>query len=244
MYETRPLRILLTGATGLVGQGVARACLASPQVARTAALVRGKAPLDARIEQIVLADFQHARGVGPQLAGFDACFYCAGAPPVGTAEDEYRKVTLDATLAVAAAWAEANPDGRFLYVSGAHANAHSRIMPLRIKGETEAALAHLAVRTVMLRPAGVRPVAGTGTRHASLSLWRSPDGGGGPRPALTGDQQRSHRPRDDRAGDDAGAAAGAGMCADQPAGWRCCNLMGAVHICCTSRLLQSSLILL
>lgn len=61
---------------------------------------------------------------------------------------------------MAAAWAEANPDGRFLYVSGAHANPHSRIMPLRIKGETEAALAQLAVRTVMLRPAEVRPVAG------------------------------------------------------------------------------------
>lgn len=248
MYETRPLRILLTGATGLVGQGVARACLASPQVARTAALVRGKARLDARIEQIVLADFQHARGVGPQLAGFDACFYCAGAPPVGTAEDEYRKVTLDATLAVAAAWAEANPDGRFLYVSGAHANPHSRIMPLRIKGETEAALAQLAVRTVM--PASRRGAPGDGHRHpscgveAAVSLWRSPDGGGGPRPALTGDQQRSHRPRDDRAGDDAGPAAGAGMCADQPTGGRCCSLMGVVHICCTSRLLQSSLILL
>lgn len=183
MYETRPLRILLTGATGLVGQGVARACLASPQVTRTAALVRGKAPLDARIEQIVLADFQHARGVGPQLAGFDACFYCAGAPPVGTAEDEYRKVTLDATLAVAAAWAEANPDGRFLYVSGAHANPRSRIMPLRIKGETEAALAQLAVRTVMLRPAGVRPVTGTGTRHAALKpLYRF----GGPLMAAAG----------------------------------------------------------
>ncbi|WP_127563356.1 NAD(P)H-binding protein [Stenotrophomonas indicatrix] len=183
MYETRPLRILLTGATGLVGQGVARACLASPQVARTAALVRGKARLDARIEQIVLADFQHARDVSPQLAGFDACFYCAGAPPVGTAEDEYRKVTLDATVAVAAAWAEANPDGRFLYVSGAHANPHSRIMPLRIKGETEAALAQLAVRTVMLRPAGVRPVTGTGTRHAALKpLYRF----GGPLMAAAG----------------------------------------------------------
>ncbi|MEG0184895.1 MAG: NAD(P)H-binding protein [Stenotrophomonas sp.] len=173
MHERRPLRVLLTGATGLVGQGVARACLLSPAVGRTTALVRSSGQLDTRIEPVVLADFQRADSVRPHLRGFDACFYCAGAPPVGTPEDAYRKVTLDATLAVARAWAAENPEGCFLYVSGAHADPGSRIMPLRIKGETEAALAQLAVRSVMLRPAGVRPVAGTGTRHAALKpLYR------------------------------------------------------------------------
>jgi len=173
LAEDARLAILVAGATGLVGQGVTRSCLASPWVARTMALVRREQPMAPSLAQIVLPDFRQADAAGDALAGFDACFYCAGAPPVGTAEAEYRRVTLDSTLAVAQAWAAANPHGCFLYVSGAHADPRSRIMPLRVKGEIEAALAQLPIRTVMLRPAGVRPVAGTGTRHAALKpLYR------------------------------------------------------------------------
>lgn len=162
------LQVLITGASGLVGQGVLRACLASPHVQGVTALVRNAGGLPDGVRAIVLPDFTRADALGEQLAGFQACFYCAGAPPIGTPEAEYRAVTLTATLAVARAWASANPTGRFLYVSGAHADPDSRFMPLRIKGETEAALTALPIRTVMLRPGGVRPVAGTGTRHPLL----------------------------------------------------------------------------
>ncbi|WP_312315811.1 NAD-dependent epimerase/dehydratase family protein [Stenotrophomonas sp.] len=162
------MKILVTGATGLVGQGVLRACQASAAVERLAVLVRKGGDAPAGVEEIVLPDFEHAADVASLLAGFDACFYCAGAPPVGTPEPEYRKVTLDATLAVAQAWAGANPEGRFLYVSGAYAGPDSHMMPLRIKGETEHALTQLPITTVMLRPGGVRPVEGTGTRHGAL----------------------------------------------------------------------------
>ncbi|WP_282295284.1 NAD-dependent epimerase/dehydratase family protein [Stenotrophomonas sp. PS02289] len=162
------MKILVTGATGLVGQGVLRACQASAAVERLAVLVRKGGDAPAGVEEIVLPDFERASDVASLLVGFDACFYCAGAPPVGTPEPEYRKVTLDATLAVARAWAGANPEGRFLYVSGAYADPDSHMMPLRIKGETEHALAQLPITTVMLRPGGVRPVEGTGTRHGAL----------------------------------------------------------------------------
>lgn len=162
------MKILVTGSTGLVGQGVLKACQASAAVARLAVLVRKGGDAPAGVEEIVLADFLQAAAVAPLLAGFDACFYCAGAPPVGTPEAEYRHVTVDATLAVARAWGEANPEGRFFYVSGAYADPDSRVMPLRIKGEAERALSALAITTVMLRPGGVRPVEGTGTRHGAL----------------------------------------------------------------------------
>jgi len=168
MGNGNAMRVLLVGATGLVGQGVLQACLQSADVGHVAALVRRPGSVPDNVDQIVLADFQRAATLGDALAGFDACFYCAGAPPVGTPEPEYRQVTLQVTRTVAEAWAAANPGGCFLYVSGAHANPHSRIMPLRVKGETEQALADLPVRTVMLRPAGVRPVSGTGTRHTLL----------------------------------------------------------------------------
>lgn len=173
MPATSRFDVLMTGASGLVGQGVLRACQASADVERVTALVRRSGSVADGVEEIVLPDFLHADAIGDQLAGFDACFYCAGAPPMGTPEPEYRAVTLEATLAVARAWAAANPQGRFFYVSGAHANPDSVFMPLRIKGETERALASLPIRTVMLRPGGVRPVAGTGTRHGMLKpLYR------------------------------------------------------------------------
>ncbi len=177
------LRILLTGAAGLVGQGVALACQRSPQVAHLTALVRRPGSLNGPGSELIVPDFLRMQGRHEQLAGFDACFYCAGAPPVGTAEAEYRRVTLDITLAVARAWAAANPEGRFLYVSGAGADPQSRVMPLRVKGETEVALQALPVRSVMLRPGGVRPVPGTGTRHAVLKplYW-----GGAPLMKLVG----------------------------------------------------------
>ena len=168
MAGTGALRILLTGAAGLVGQGVALACQRSPQVCRMTALVRHPGSLSGAGSELIVPDFLRIQDRSDELAGFDACFYCAGVPPVGTAEAEYRRVTLDTTLAVASAWAAANPEGCFLYVSGAGADPRSRLMPLRIKGETEVALHGLPVRTVMLRPGGVRPVPGTGTRHALL----------------------------------------------------------------------------
>lgn len=162
------MRVLLTGAAGLVGQGVALACQRSERVAGLTALVRRRGSLSGAGSERVVPDFLRLDEQPVPLAGFDACFYCAGAPPLGTAEAEYRRVTLDTTLAVARAWAAANPQGCFLYVSGAGADARSRLMPLRIKGETEQALQALPVRTVMLRPGGVRPVAATGTRHGLL----------------------------------------------------------------------------
>lgn len=162
------MKVLVTGATGLVGQGVVRACQMSADVDRVVALVRKPGDAGPDVEEIVLPDFLQAATLADRLAGFDACFYCAGAPPVGTPEAEYRHVTLEVTVAVARAWAEANPNGCFLYVSGAYADPDSRVMPLRIKGETEHALRALPIRTVMLRPGGVRPVEHTGTRHAAL----------------------------------------------------------------------------
>ena len=168
MNDAGRLKIVLTGASGLVGQGVALACAGSAHVKRTVALVRRAGGLLTATEELVLEDFLQAHRRRADLIGFDACFYCAGAPPLGTAQDEYRRVTLDTTLAVAKTWFAANPQGMFLYVSGAHADPESHIMPLRIKGQAEQALARLPGRTVMLRPGGVGPVAGTGTRHGLL----------------------------------------------------------------------------
>ena len=165
------MRILMTGATGLVGQGVLREVLLHPHVSGVGVL--GRRPLhsrDTRVLDLTVERFDDLSAVIDDLAPFDACFYCAGAPPVGTAEALYRQVTRDLTLHVARAFAERNADGRFLYVSGAHADPDSRFMPLRVKGETERALRQLPLRTVMLRPGGIQPAHGQRSPHA----WMRP----------------------------------------------------------------------
>ena len=168
------MRILITGANGLVGQGVLRECLRHADVAAVAAL--GRRPsghAHAKLSEITCEDFADLSTVEDALLPFDACFYCAGAPPLGTAEDEYRHVTLDLTLNVATTLAGLNPGIVFVYISGAHSNPASRLMPLRIKGETEEALAALPIRTVMLRPGGIQPVEGVRSPHAAMAAVHS-----------------------------------------------------------------------
>jgi len=163
------MRILLTGATGLVGQGVLRECLRAGDVERVVAL--GRRPTGtqhAKLEELACADFADVDALGDRLAPFDACFYCAGAPPLGTPAAEYRQVTLTLTLRVAEAFARRNGHGKFLYISGARSNPRSRIMVLRVKGETEQALMALPITTVMLRPLGVQPVDGVRSPHRAL----------------------------------------------------------------------------
>jgi uncharacterized protein YbjT (DUF2867 family) len=165
------MRILMTGGTGLVGQGVLSEALADARVSKVAVLGRrALVHADARVEDVVVDGFDHLAPVADRLAPYDACFYCAGAPPVGTPEARYRHVTLELTLQVARAFAARNPQGRFLYISGAKAAPHSALMPLRIKGETEAALQALPITTVMLRPGGIQPAHGERSPHA----WMRP----------------------------------------------------------------------
>ena len=163
------MHILLTGATGLLGQGVLNACLDAADVTRVTVLTRSAIDRPhPKLHEVRLEDFAQAATVAPQLADIDACFYCAGAPPIGTAEATYRHVTLDLTLAVARAYASANPQGRFFYISGANSDPDSRLMPLRIKGETEVALQALPISTVMVRPGGILPEEGTHSPHGLL----------------------------------------------------------------------------
>lgn len=162
------MRILITGATGLVGQGVLRECLRAPDVTQVVALGRRPSGQShAKLTELICPDFADLSAVEKQLQPFDGCLYCAGAPPLGTPEHTYRQVTLDLTTHVAQVLARRNPGLTFVYISGAHSNPASRFMPLRIKGETERALAALPISTVMLRPGGIQPV-GVHSPHAKL----------------------------------------------------------------------------
>lgn len=164
------MRILLTGATGLVGQGVLRECLHDAKVEQVISL--GRKPsgqTHAKLTDVMVNDFSDLAAVEDRLYPVDACFYCAGALPAGLPEAEFRHVTFDLTLQVARTLAKLNPAMRLLYVSGAHAKRNSIVMPLRIKAETEEALAALPVQTIMLRPGGVQPLHGVQSPHSGMS---------------------------------------------------------------------------
>lgn len=169
MNSSASHHVLITGATGLVGQGVLHEALRDANVARITLL--GRHPTgckDPRVNEVIVADFTDLSAVEDQLRDIDACLYCAGAPPIGTPEPLYRHVTIGLTTSVARTLARLKPDMRFLYVSGANANAASRFMLLRVKGEVELALQALPLRTTMFRPGGIQPAHGERSPHRAL----------------------------------------------------------------------------
>lgn len=163
------MNVILTGASGLVGQGVLIECLRDPRVASVLSL--GRSPSgrsDPKLTDLVVPDMADVSAVESQLSGKDACFYCAGAGVVGSSLRDYRSVTFDMTLHIAQACARMNPGMTFVYVSGAGSDPHSPIPWLRIKGEIEAALQSLPLRAVMLRAGGVQPVNDVRSGHGWL----------------------------------------------------------------------------
>jgi len=160
------MRVIIVGATGLVGQGVLGASRAAKDVERIVLLGRSRVDVgdDARVTQWQVADLQDVDGSEPGFADLDACLFCAGVVP-GLSEAAYRKVTVDLPMHVARAFARANPAGTFVYVSGAGSDASAALMPMRVKGQAEDALRGLGIRTLMIRPGIVQPVDGVRSPH-------------------------------------------------------------------------------
>ena len=145
------IKVIITGATGMVGEGVLLECLAHPEVAEVL-LVGRKAfgRVHPKLKELVVPDFLHLDGVRDHLSGYDGCFYCAGVSSVGMKEPEYTRVTYDVTLQFAEVLAELNPGMVFDYVSGSGTDSSEkgRVMWARVKGRTENALMRLGFRRV------------------------------------------------------------------------------------------------
>jgi uncharacterized protein YbjT (DUF2867 family) len=161
------VRVLLFGASGMVGQGVLRECLASPDVEEVVCV--GRRPLGqshAKLAELVQDDVTDLAALAKALPKFDACFFPLGVSSAGMKEDAYRKVTYDLTLAIARQLQAANPAMTFVYVSGAGTDSteKGRSMWARVKGKTENALLALFPNAYMFRPGLIRPLDGIRSR--------------------------------------------------------------------------------
>jgi uncharacterized protein YbjT (DUF2867 family) len=171
MNEVHPgMKIILFGATGMVGQGCLRECLLDPEIASVLAVGRSPTGVqNAKLREIVHDNFLDFSAIESQLAGFDACFFCLGVSSVGMSEERYRRLTYDITLAAATTLSRLNPGMVFVYVTGQGTDSteQGRLMWARIKGKTENDLLKLPFRAAyMFRPAGIQPLHGVKSRTA------------------------------------------------------------------------------
>jgi uncharacterized protein YbjT (DUF2867 family) len=162
------MKVVLFGATGMVGQGVLRECLLDPGVERVLTIGRrATGQTHDKLREIVLKDLTDYSSVGGDLQGYDACFFCLGVTSAGMSEADYRRVTYDIAVAAARALVEKNPGMTFIFVSGAGTDGtgKSRVMWARVKGDAENAILKLPFKAAYaFRPAFIRPTHGITSR--------------------------------------------------------------------------------
>lgn len=163
------MRVIVTGVTGMVGEGVLLECLESPDVDKVLAVSRKPVnQAHPKLEQLQIPDFQQLGEVEAQLTGYDGCFYCAGVSSIGMTEADYTKVSYDTPVAFATTLARLAPNLVFTYVTGAHTDEHGKRMWARVKGRAESALAQLPLKGVYnFRPGLMTPK--RGQKHLKTS---------------------------------------------------------------------------
>ena len=168
------MKVIIFGATGMVGQGVLRECLVDPGVESVLSIARrpgGKQ--DPKLKEILHADFFDYSAIESQLSGYDACFFCLGVSSVGMDAERYRHLTYDLTMAAATTLAKLNPGMVFTYVTGRGTDSTEQgaLMWARVKGKTENDLLKLPFKAAyMFRPAGIQPLHGVRSNLA----WAQP----------------------------------------------------------------------
>jgi uncharacterized protein YbjT (DUF2867 family) len=158
------MKVLLFGASGMVGQGVLRECLLDSNVEKVVTVVRKPTGrMHEKLTELVQPDLATLASLEPQLTGFDACFFSVGVSALGMSEAEYTRLTYDLTLGVARTLLRTSPDLTFVYVSGTGTDSSEkgRMMWARVKGRTENALLSMPFRAAyMFRPGVIVPLHG------------------------------------------------------------------------------------
>ncbi len=158
------IKTIITGATGMVGEGVLHECLKHPDV--ESVLVINRKPCGVKhpnLKEIIHKDLFDLSSIENLLTGYNACYFCAGVSSVGKKEDEYKHITYDLTISFASTLVKLNPEMTFCYVSdvGTDSTENGRSMWARVKGKTENDLLKLPFKSVyMFRPGYIQPTKG------------------------------------------------------------------------------------
>jgi hypothetical protein len=161
MHPMNKLRVIITGATGMVGEGVLYECLHHPEVEKVLVVTRTSCGYShPKLTEIIHKDFFDLSSLNDKLAGYNACYFCLGVTSLGKKEAEYSKLTYTLTLNFANTLATLNSDMTFCYISGAGTDSteKGRTMWARVKGCTENDLMKLPFKQVYnFRPGGIEP---------------------------------------------------------------------------------------
>ncbi|UCH66397.1 MAG: NAD-dependent epimerase/dehydratase family protein [Ignavibacterium sp.] len=158
------IKAIITGATGMVGEGVLHECLLYPTV--ESVLVINRKPCGVKhekLKEILHKDFLDISAIENELSGYNACYFCMGISSVGKKEDEYKRITYDLTMNFANTLVKLNPGMTFCYVSGVGTDSteKGRSMWARVKGKTENDLMKLRFKAAyMFRPGYIQPSKG------------------------------------------------------------------------------------
>ena len=157
------MKVILFGATGMVGAGVLIECLEDPRVQSILVIGRQSVGItNPKLRELIRTDFFDYSDLRRDLAGHDACFFCLGVSVAGLSEPAYRRLTYELTVAAAEAVLAVNPGITFCYVSGEGTDSteRGRTMWARIKGRTENHLLRLPFKGFMFRPGYIQPMKG------------------------------------------------------------------------------------
>jgi uncharacterized protein YbjT (DUF2867 family) len=168
------MRIIIFGATGMIGQGALRECLQDSEVEQVVSVVRADSAVHhEKLLQIIHTNFLDFSAVQDQFHNLDACLYCLGISSSGMNEADYSRITCDFALAAASTLLPLNPQMTFVYVSGAGSDSSEkgRVMWARVKGKTENALLSMPFRAAYIfRPGLIQPLAGITSKTPTYRL--------------------------------------------------------------------------
>jgi uncharacterized protein YbjT (DUF2867 family) len=163
------MKVILFGATGMVGRGVLRQCLLDPDIESVLSMGRKPSGIShPKLRDLVRPDMFDFNVSAEELKGYDTCFFCLGVSSVRMTEAEYTHLTYDLTMGWARALARENPAIRFLYVSGMGTGGKS--MWAKVKGRTESDLLALLPAAIMIRLGALRPMHGENSKSPGAGV--------------------------------------------------------------------------
>ena len=158
------MKVIVTGATGMVGKGVLLECLDHQEITEVLSISRRSLGMDhPKLKELIHKDFSNFESVEDQLTGYDACYHSMGVSSAGMSEEQFTKLTYDISLTLAKTVLKKNPKSVFIYVSGQGTDSteKGRTMWARVKGKTENDILKLGFKAAYAyRPGGIIPLRG------------------------------------------------------------------------------------